>query len=355
MEFVSERYDLNKIEENKGYELCFSPNMNLRDCAIHLAVAFDQNFITPFYVLLTSIFSSHKETSIHFHVIAAGISEEEKQNISMFIQKHNASLTFYQAPENMLPPNLPQTKAYPISIYYRLLFPFLVPPSVHRLLYLDTDIVVIKGLDTLYQTDIGDLPVGAVIESFVGSRPELGIFESGRYFNSGVLLINVPEWKAQKISEKTLHFLTHQSHKIIWMDQDALNAVLINNYFPLDYKYNITSEYIPKWITSRQLEHFVEDKVIIHYTSGGIKKPWSGLSRNRLRHYYHAYLKKSPHAYLKKYTDFTFSFDYLTEFTKIRMLEFMLDHPWLWRLWPKTNKPIANPKPVAEAQGSSMA
>jgi lipopolysaccharide biosynthesis glycosyltransferase len=349
MEYVSECFELNKRVKKKGYELCSPPGMYPGDCAIHIGVAFDQNFVTPFYVLLTSIFSSHKENPIHFHVIVTGISKEEKHNISAFIAQHNASVSFYEIQEDLLPPNLPQSKAYPISIYYRLLFPFLIPDSIHRLLYLDTDIVVINSLQSLYQTDIGNLPVGAVIESFVSSRPELGIFEAGRYFNSGVLLINVPQWKEQKITERVLHFLTQHSHKLTWMDQDALNAVLINNYYPLDFKYNLTSEFIPKKLPRKELELFMKDKVIIHYTSGGIKKPWSGLSRNRLRHYYHCYLKKSPHAFQKKYTDFSFSLNYLTLFTKIRLLEFLIDHPGLLRLWQKAGKPLATPKPATEA------
>ena len=349
MDYISERYELNRKAEQNRYELCFPSGMYPRDCVVHIGIAFDQTFVTPFYVLLTSIFSSHKESPIHFHVIVTGISKDEKRNISVFVHQHNASISFYEVPEDMLSPDLPQSDAYPISIYYRLLFPYLVPESVHRLLYLDTDIVVINSLQALYQTDIGDLPVGVVIESFVSSRPELGIFEAGRYFNSGVLLINVPKWKEQKITEKTLHFLAHNSHKLIWMDQDALNAVLINNFYPLDFKYNLTTEFIPKKLPRKELELFLKDKVIIHYTSGGIKKPWSGLSRNRLRHYYHYYLKKSPHAFQKKYTDFSYSLNYLVLFTKIRLLEFLIEHPWLWRLWQKASKPTTAPKPVTEA------
>lgn len=209
-----------------------------------------------------------------------------------------------------------------------------------------TDIVVINNLLPLYQTNIGDLPVGVVIESFVPSRPELGIYEAGRYFNSGVLLINIPQWKKQKITEKTLYFLAHNSHKLTWMDQDALNAVLINNYYPLDVKYDLTSEYIPKKLPRKQLRLLLQDKVIIHYTSGGIKKPWSGLSRNRLRHLYHYYLKKSLRATQKKYTDFSYSPGYLLAFTKIRLFEFLIEHPRLWRLWQKASKLTTAPKPV---------
>lgn len=349
MEYVSERYELNKKTEEKGYELCISSGMSPRDYAIHIAVAFDQNFINPFHVLLTSIFSSHRETPIHLHVIATGISNEEKQNIKTIIQQQNASISFYKVPEDLLPPDLPQTSAYPISTYYRLLFPFLVPNSVHRLLYLDSDIVVINNLLPLYQTNIEDRPVGAVIESFVSSRPELGIFEAGRYFNSGVLLMNVPKWKEQKVTERTLQFLAQNSHKLKWVDQDALNAVLVNNYVPLDNKYNLTSEFIPKKLPRKQLELFMADKVIIHYTSGGIKKPWSGLSRNRLRHYYHYFRKKSPYAVQKKYTDFNYTPAYLLQFAKIRLFEFSIDHPWLWRFWQKSSRPATAHKAATEA------
>ncbi|HYH15195.1 MAG TPA: glycosyltransferase family 8 protein [Flavisolibacter sp.] len=309
--------------------------MRERDNVLHLAVAFDQNFITPFYVLLTSIFSSNGSEPLSFHVIATGISKEEEHAIISFIQRHNATVSFYEIDENVLPADLPQSNAYPLSTYYRLLFPFLVPKQVEKLLYLDTDTIVINSLRSLYQTDIGQMPVGAVIESFVSSRPELGLFEAGKYFNSGVLLMNVPQWKKQDITEKTLDYLNHKRHTIKWMDQDALNAVLTNNYFPLDLKYNVTSEYIPKKLPRRELQHFLKEKVIIHYTSGGIRKPWSGLSRNRFRSLYHYYLKKSPHSFQRKYTDFSYSMDYLLQFAKIRAHEFLIEYPSLMHLWKK--------------------
>ncbi len=337
MESASVLQDSNSSSINKGYELCIPNGMYARDGVIQIAVAFDQNFITPLYVLLTSIFSSNTGNKFHFHIIATGLTEEEKQSITDFIQNNNSALSYYEITDSLLDTDLPQSKSYPISIYYRLLFPFLVPDSVQQLLYIDTDVVVINNLAPLYQTDINHVPVGAVIEKYVGSKPELGIHEPGRYFNSGVLLMNLLQWKEQKITEKTLLYVKENSHKLLWMDQDALNAVLVNNYYPLDFKYNVTTEFIPRWLPRKALQNFLQDKVIIHYTSGGsIKKPWSGLSRNRLRFLYHRYLKTSPHSFQKKYTDISYSPGYLFQFTKIRVLDLFIDYPFLLKLWLKT-------------------
>jgi lipopolysaccharide biosynthesis glycosyltransferase len=351
MEPASVLQESNSSSVNKGYELCIPTGMYSRDGAIQIAVAFDQNFITPFYVLLTSIFASNTENIFHFHIIAPGLTKEEKQQITDFIQKNKSALSYYEIPESLLDTDLPQSEAYPISIYYRLLFPFLVPDNIQQLLYIDTDIVVINNLAPLYQTDISLVPVGAVIEKYVGSKPELGIHEPGRYFNSGVLLMNIRQWKEQKITEKTLHYLKENSHKLRWMDQDALNAVLVNNYYPLDFKYNLTTEFIPKKLPRKGLQEFLNDKVIIHYTSGGsIKKPWSGLSRNRLRFIYHDYLKKSPHNSQKKYTDISYSFGYLIQFAKVRVFEFFIEHPVLLNLWLRTSNLFSKKE---KARGSS--
>ena len=50
--------------------------------------------------------------------------------------------------------NLPvYAKRYPVEIYFRLFASLYLPSSVDRVLYLDTDIVVINNLKELYEMD----------------------------------------------------------------------------------------------------------------------------------------------------------------------------------------------------------
>jgi len=79
---------------------------------IHLAIAFDQNYITPFYVLTTSIF--HNSTGcFHLHTIATGLRDEEKEEIRCFVQQYHSTISFYE-----LDPTLIEGLVIPNGLYF---------------------------------------------------------------------------------------------------------------------------------------------------------------------------------------------------------------------------------------------
>jgi lipopolysaccharide biosynthesis glycosyltransferase len=260
---------------------------------IHIALAFDKNYITPFYVLLTSIFINNRDCDFCFYVIASGLKEVELKRISEFIKKNNSAIKFYEVDETQIR-NLvmPEKSHFSPSTYYRLFFPSLVPEEIAKLLYIDTDIVVINGLSELYNTEVLS-PIAATLDPKEEIRPELGITEKGTYFNAGVLLINLKEWKKANVLEKTINYLNDNPEKIKWVDQDALNAVLIDNWERLPNKYNVTFYDIPEHIQKKQISGFLKDKIIIHFSTQN--KPWLLTCTNRLRFLYDYYLKLSPY------------------------------------------------------------
>ncbi len=138
------------------------------------------------------------------------------------------------------------------------------------------------------------LPVWAVIngeveqfENNIASRfAEVTGSEDARYFNSGVLLINLREWQHQKISEKALDFLRAHSEELSFPDQDALNAVIAGNWGALSPRWN------KQVIRIGQPESAsVLDRGITHYTS---HKPWNRDYTWRCSEiFFHAYMRSS--------------------------------------------------------------
>ena len=299
--------------------------MEGKDNRIHIAVAFDQNFIIPFYVLLTSIFLNNEKHSIVFHTIAEDLDESEKNRIINFVRQNNADIFFYSLDKQIvqqfiLAKDSPHITA---ATYYRLYFPELIPPDIDYLLYLDTDIIVIGDLGKLYQTSLGSFPVGAVSDAKILKRPDLGVEIEGEYFNAGVLLINIKEWKLRGVTQKAVEFLITFPEKIILADQDALNAVLSNIWYKLDKGYNITFYDVPRRLKERQIELFLKDKAIIHYTTQN--KPWLLTCTNRLRNLYHYYFQKSPVATTNKYVDEELKNKHRFKLIKRGLKEFLID------------------------------
>lgn len=305
---------------------------------IHLAIAFDNNYLVPFYALASSVFFNNPGQSFTFHCITRDIDLSEKKAIEEYIHAQGADIYFYQVDEALLQQFVSTIHStWTLAVFCKIFFPLLVPESLDRLLYLDTDMLVINPLKELYEVDLDTYPLGAVYDCYVKTREDLGIVEEGNYFNSGMLLFNLKRWREQNISQKAINFLCHYPEKIKYVDQDALNAVLINNWKKLPEKYNLIYSYIPQNASKKELIAFIQDKVIIHFT---LQRPWTMLCKNRFRYLYKFYLKKSPK--YKEKVIINFSFAKIVPFLKLRFVEWYLDKPWIQKIWRKIKKYISH-------------
>lgn len=303
--------------------------MKWKSNTIHIAISIDENYITPFYVLLTSIFLNNKENGIVIHSITTGIDKTQENEIADYIRQKDGEIYFYDIDQKHLSGLvIPESMWLTVATYYRLFFPALVPEEIEKLLYIDADTVVIKDLKEFYGINIGSKPVGAVSDKIRKPRPELGHDNTENYFNAGVMLMNISEWKKQEVTEKALQFVYDFPERIISPDQDALNAVLIDNWHRLDERYNVRHLDIPPYLGKQDIDLFLKDKVIIHFT-GGIHKPWCALGKNRLRYLYHDYLKKSPRYFEKKYVDVRLTGYFVYAFARLRFVEAVRNYPKL--------------------------
>ncbi|MGI4743438.1 MAG: glycosyltransferase family 8 protein [Janthinobacterium lividum] len=297
------------------------------DKILNIAIAFDNNYLSPVYALLTSVFENNTGSHVNIHSIVSGITTLQKEELIAYVKKYGATIYYYKLDYDFsVLFKLNSQMWWTESIFYRLLFPIIVPEHVDKLLYLDTDIIVLKNLAELYSTDMGEMPVAAV-RDFVDYRPELGICSLNSYFNSGVLLISRKKWIEQDITTKALSYIKDNADKLLFPDQDALNAVLLNNWVKLSTKFNVMFKDIPADLSKSQIKLFLEDIVILHYTSQ--HKPWSILGKNRLRFLYRFYLWKAPVLYRIRYTDFVWNRHKLREALEIRLTEMCTDYPWL--------------------------
>ncbi len=162
-------------------------------------------------------------------------------------------------------------------IFYRL-FAHRIFPNVDRLLYLDSDTLVLGDLSGLYHTDISGYVLGAVpdmaptkdennkngqyVKNF--SEKYLG---GGCYFNSGVLLINM------RNMARCEHALQTVTVETTYPDQDIMNAALVGQILSLELKYNLAPGInIPATFPLRQINAAKKHPVVLHFYSG---KPYN--------------------------------------------------------------------------------
>jgi len=295
---------------------------------MHIAISFDHNYLNPFYALITSIFENNRDVFIEFHCIIKGdVPKKKLAEINEYIIKNGSVLNQYEVDENLIS-QFVISGTWTTSVYYKMFFPLLVPDRVGKLIYLDTDMLVIGDLKSLFEMNLDNYALGAVFDNYVKIQPEIGIIEEDKYFNSGMLLFNVPRWKELKLSEKAINFLAQYPEKIKFVDQCALNAVCVGHWLRLPMKYNLLYSYIPQYISSHDLKKFINDVVVIHFT---LHRPWHLLCANRLRTIYIKYMIQLGIPFQNRIIDF--SIRKIPSLLKLRFVEFYFDSFLLQKVW----------------------
>ncbi len=160
--------------------------------------------------------------------------------------------------------DLPTRRHLNTTIYLRLVMEDILPAGLDRVVFLDGDLVVEGDLAKLYDQDPEDAILMAVCD-YGGTtiREELpipGIEPTAKkslpYFNAGVLLINLEGWREQRIGKIALDYV--REFRPRYFDQDALNAVLVSKWRPLDLAWNA------------QVDELITPDAILH------SAPWNG-------------------------------------------------------------------------------
>ena len=158
--------------------------------------------------------------------------------------------------------------------YARLLIPSLLPQTAVKVLYLDADILVLGDLGALWATDVGNVLTAAVVDGLDqqvrdGMAGTERVPRVQRYFNAGVLLINLEGWRRERVAERALEYLA-RNPSTPYSDQDALNVVCDGRWLPLDRGWNFVDFSERTEIASLAQER---RPGVIHFATA--LKPWN--------------------------------------------------------------------------------
>lgn len=158
---------------------------------------------------------------------------------------------------------------YTYTTYYRIFISEMFK-CYDKALYLDCDIVVNGDISRLYNSYIGDNLVGAIQEEvmfinddfFKYAPLNLGV-STFRYFNAGVLVMNLKRFRSEKIYNKFVKLISERQYKVA-QDQDYLNVICKGRVRYLPYSWNKTP--ISVGILCQRVPNLVHYKLTL--------KPW---------------------------------------------------------------------------------
>jgi len=166
--------------------------------------------------------------------------------------------------------------------------------GVDRVVYLDSDLIVLKDITTLYDTDLSDFPLAACLDFWLTCAPSLappgwaagewlkflnevvGLADHKTYFNAGVLVMDLERFRSTDLTRAAENFLERRSYQTVYVDQDALNHVINGAFVRLDPRWNVLGSRSPTDLGDAAAP-INSDPWIIHYA--GPQKPWNGEGR----------------------------------------------------------------------------
>jgi lipopolysaccharide biosynthesis glycosyltransferase len=238
-----------------------------------VVLACDDAYGMPLATTLRSLVDANKSAwPIECFVLSDRISESTRSRVL-------ASLPHGAATVQWIPVELDDFAEYSTAAhisritYARLLLPKLMPAHVRTLLYLDTDLLIFDDVRPLCGTNLNSFPLGAVEDGFMDRaiKTNLAGYERlprvSRYFNAGVLLVNLEQWRAEKIPDKAADFLAAHPDSP-YSDQDALNVACEDRWFALDGRWNFQDHRFAP-IAERVKR---ERTAVVHFITN--EKPW---------------------------------------------------------------------------------
>ncbi len=258
--------------------------------------ASNTSYVEHLGVAICSLLDHNRQEHIRVFVINEDIEPETWKRLQTITSQYASDLVDVKISDRDIA-DLATPHHLTRETYYRLFIPEKLRLS--KALYLDADIVVNGAIRELYDIDLDDYYLAAANTPGFVAHPDLGMSNGARYFNAGVMLINLDKWRSQHVKERVIDVVRQKPWAIQFADQCGLNSVVNGQWKEIHPKFNVQSFYfeigIGPYASSfppGDLALAIEKPIIIHYS--GSAKPWHFGYRHPYRVTYWRNLRRTP-------------------------------------------------------------
>jgi len=157
------------------------------------------------------------------------------------------------------------------AAYLRIAIPYVVMEE--KIIYIDSDTLILADLMELYNHEMYDKQIGGVIDLWRGGGSKIPLEDGDPYINSGVMLMNLSALRAGNFFERCRSVYKCYHEYISSMDQCIINKYAENSKIILNKKWNVQIlSNQAKWTELKNGEVTSADHAIVHFL--GAVKPW---------------------------------------------------------------------------------
>lgn len=254
---------------------------------VHIALAFDDNYAMPAGVTISSLIYHNADKYLCFHLFVDKVSKDNLIKIKG-LSNDIVSMNIYYINDNFQINSDTLVLGYTSAMScVRFIIPDILKNKTDKFLYIDSDILCLNPISSLYDTVLGD-NIACVVSDDDGMKniiKDLYSINYKNYFNAGVLLINVKKWVENNITELCMETINN-GNVYRFADQDVLNILLENKTHLLPIKYNTKIHITTSCKEEKAIAPYT---VLLHYVTG--HKPWYQTFDS---HLFKKYLSLSP-------------------------------------------------------------
>lgn len=247
-----------------------------------------------------------------FFILDYGILPKNKENLNRIAAQYLKKITYLPAKEIL--ENIQQKLNLKdfrgsLATYSRAFIDKIMPNYVERLLYIDSDTVVVDSISELNSLDMKEACLAGCISEIFSTAIKNGQLklysQNSRYYGCGIVLFDLYKWREHDCFSKIAKMLETKK-KYPCADQTLINNSLPENYFcKLPRKYNYTTHLysIPVerkmlnnggWNSQNEIEEAIQKPAIIHYPGLNEGRPWFVNCTSKRTEEYFRYKRISP-------------------------------------------------------------
>lgn len=220
----------------------------MKENAINIICASDNNYAVMLCAMLKSIEINHlTDEFISIYIIDNGIDKQNRDNIQRSIRSNKVELIWKNITDDNSGILTTNNKNIDLKRHYsRLLMPYILP-EIEKVIYLDCDLLILDDLAELWKLNLDGFPIAAVQDNGLGrigdgwqipNYRELGLNPDSKYFNSGVLIIDLKKWRQENFSEQIIKCTEENIEHVVKWDQYGFNVIFQGRWKELKHEWN---------------------------------------------------------------------------------------------------------------------
>lgn len=253
--------------------------------------ATDGNYLPHCAAMLHSLKQKNPDEQITVHLVFDNVDRSTFLKGIGFLYDQFPSFNVLRADPDLVA-DFPFDGHASVATYFRLLLPSLLPAKVKRIIFIDSDAIVMDHLRDLWRMPLEGKALAAVPDHWISCRDHG--YVHGEYFNAGIMLIDLEAWRNKDVLGLGRAFAKANPHRLRHWDQDVLNSVFANEWLPIGERWNACPHLFgllpdfpldPETLTASE-QQAIANPAIVHFAGPGPVKPWNARSTHPLRQHY---------------------------------------------------------------------